>query len=138
MALSNDIRKRIVESWKHKEGSIIAIAQRFKVGSSTVKRLIKLDRNGGDLTKRSHPTGRRSKILPSQHSDLIQLVKEKPDRTAEELRAIWQERTAVQLSRSSMVRALLRCGFTLKKRPSVRRSVTWKKIKKSERFLKVS
>ena len=61
MALSVDLRTRIINSYQNEEGSIREIATRFKVGFVTVWRLLKKYRLTGELLAQS-PPGRKSKI----------------------------------------------------------------------------
>ncbi len=131
MALSSDIRSRIIAAYKSKEGGYQRIADRFSVGICSVRRLVRLERETGDIKCRHHGARKSPKITSEQLSDLVALVKEKPDRTAEELMIEWQKRYQVELSRSSMVRALNRAGLSLKKRPFERSSVILKRTRKS-------
>jgi transposase len=115
MALSKDIRKRLVAASKANEGSVRELAKRFSVGVATLQRLLTRERQTGGIEPKPFAGGARPKIPDSMLPELVALVKEKADRTAEELRMEWQSRKGVTLSRSSMIRAIQRCGLTFKK-----------------------
>jgi transposase len=115
MTLSKDIRERIIAAKKANEGSVRALAKRFSVGVASLQRLITRERKTGSIEPMPYGGGAKPRIPDSRLPELVALVKEKPDRTAEELRIEWQNRTGVSLSRSAMVRALKRCKLTFKK-----------------------
>jgi len=94
-------------------GGYQKIADRFKVGICSVRRLVALKRETGSVTAKPHGGGVKPKIPNERLPDLISLVREKPDRTAEELRSEWQKRYGAKLGRSSVVRALKRSKLSL-------------------------
>ena len=51
-AYSNDFRKKIVEAYQKKEGSLRQLAKRFSVSSSFVWRLVKRFRKSGSVAPR--------------------------------------------------------------------------------------
>jgi len=53
MALSLDLRERIIEAYENGEGSIRELAHRFKVGFATVWRLLKRYRTAGEIAPQS-------------------------------------------------------------------------------------
>lgn len=116
MALSKDLRTRIVAARNAKEGSVRTLAKRFSVGVASTSRLFRLLRETGDVAPRPHGGGAAPKIPDSELPDFVALVRDKPDRTGEELRVEWERLKGVKVSRSVIVRALKRCGFTLKKK----------------------
>ena len=132
-AISLDLRKRLVAAYEAGEGTYLEIAQRFKVGEATVSRLLRRRRERGGVEPSPHAGGNPPHIAASQYPELEKLVAEKPDRTVEELRSLWQARYGVDLSRSAMQRALLKAGLTWKKNASERRSKTARTSKKSEK-----
>jgi transposase len=120
MALSIDIRSRIIAAHEAGEGGYQKIASRFKVGICSVRRLVALKRETGGVEPRQHGGGIEPKIPNNRLPDLISLVQEKPDRTAEELRSEWQKKYGIKLGRSSVIRALRRAKLSLKKNVSRR------------------
>lgn len=132
MALSIDIRRRIVAARKANEGSVRSLAKRFAVGVASVQRLFNLERETGGVETRPHGGGVPLMISDQQLPALISLVEEKPDRTAEELRAEWNKKTGCEVSRSVVVRALKRAKLTLKKNLSGDRVRSRKKQRKAK------
>jgi transposase len=118
MALSIDIRQRVVAAYKANEGGYITLSKRFRVGECSVKRWVALEQETGDVKRRPRGGGNPAKIATESLSKLAELVKEKPDRTNQELADEWNRREGTGLSRSAMVRALKRAGLSLKKSPS--------------------
>jgi transposase len=105
-----ELRRRIVEAYERKEGTYFELAQRFGVGEATVYRLLKLQRERGNV-RPGAPSGVTEEELP----EFVRLVNEFPNATLEQLKEAWVSRTRRQLSRSSIVRALRRAGITRKK-----------------------
>lgn len=121
MALSIDLRERVTASYEAGNGSYEQIADDFGVAVCSVRRWVSLLRKTGSLQKRSAP-GAAPRIPDSQIPQLEQLVAEKPDRTLNELCAIWQEKFGVSISKSAMDRALSRANLTFKKNFSSQRT----------------
>jgi len=109
-SLPMELRRRIVEAYERKEGTYFELAQRFGVGEATVYRLLRLKRERGNVRPNA-PTGVSEEELQS----FVQLTKELPYATLEQLKEAWVSRTGQQLSRSSIVRALQRAGITREK-----------------------
>ena len=110
-----DLRTRIVQAYERKEGGYIKLGRRFSVATSTVRRWVDRMRELGRPLPRKRHTSYLAKIPNKSLPDLQKLVEEKPDRTIEELAVEWTLRTGVELSSSSMGRALQRASLTLKK-----------------------
>lgn len=131
MALSIDLRDRVVAAYEAGNGSYEEIAENFGVAICSVRRWVGLLRETGSVQKRSAP-GAAPLIKDCQLLQLVQLVEEKPDRGLNELCAVWQERFGVKVSKSSMDRALARANITLKKRHFGLRNVRAKVPSKNE------
>ena len=84
MALSKDIRKRIIECYENKEGSIRKLAQRFKTAPSTVWELVRHYRKSGEINHLS-PPGRTPKINAAGLKKIEDFIKKKNDITLAEL-----------------------------------------------------
>lgn len=131
MALSIDLRERVVKAYISNEGGYEAIAERFNIGICSVRRWVALQKETGRLETRPHK-GRQAKIPQQQLPELEALVLEKSDRTTEELKNLWIERKGVSMHASSVLRALKRLGMTVKKRPFGQRNATKSRFKKNE------
>ena len=119
MALSIDLRRRVVAAYKPGECSQEEVAKTFGVGICSVRRWITRTKELGS-PERLQTAGRAPVISDSQLPDLVRLVGEKPDRTLQELCSVWTERFGIKITKSSMDRALSRASLTLKKRLSAR------------------
>jgi len=113
-AYSLDWRQRIVEAYKNQEESVRSCAQRFKVSRSYVQKLLKQDREQGNLAPLPHAGGVPGK-LANQEDLLRQLIAEKNDATLEELCQQIQQRSGISVSQSTLCRFLLRLNLTRKK-----------------------
>jgi transposase len=87
-----------------------AVAEKYSVSESWVRRLKQRRRETGEIEPRPHTGGPKPK-LADQHDVLIELVKEQPDATLEQL----QQRLHVSVSQSTIWRTLGKVGLTLKK-----------------------
>lgn len=120
--LSSDLRQRIVSAYLRGEGTYVAIAERFGVGEASVSRLLARFRVTSKVDPDPHGGGQPARVPVEKYPELKALVAEQADRSVEELRAIWQKRFKVKLSRSAMQRAVLKAGLRWKKNASDRRS----------------
>jgi transposase len=92
------------------------VADRFVVGSATVKRLMALVRETGSVAPRPHGGGNPARIREEELKIVAELVADAPDATVAELAASYTGRTGVHVGRSVMSRALARLGLTRKKK----------------------
>lgn len=116
IAYSTDLRTRIIEAWKAKEGSQRQLAERFKVSLSFVQRVLKRYRQTGQTTAKA----RGATLVPTisgSHLNVVQaLVAEQPDAGLRELCERLQERTGIDVSVSTMHRAVQRQQWRGKKK----------------------
>lgn len=121
-AYSNDLRARVVAAIKN-GGTIKGVALQFSIGSATVYRWVRLNRETGSYVPRPYGGGRRPTLDEAAHQLIWKLVEEKPDRTIAELNQLIAER-GYKTSNSTVSRALLRLGLTFKKKASLPPSAT--------------
>lgn len=114
MALSIDLRKRILESYENKEGSIKVLSKRYKVAISTIWLVIKKYRETGKIEAIS-PTGRKPKLGMNKLKLLEKLIERKPDATLIELGEALAEKTGIKAGTSVLDRACKKLGFRYKK-----------------------
>lgn len=122
--LSSDLRRRIIQAWQTEKLRVPELATRFAVGTATVKRLIRRFRESGSVEPRPHAGGQRPKIPAEKLPRVQRLLEANPDWSIEELTAEYNRQERVEVSRSTMVRAVARLGFTRKKSPSLPRNAT--------------
>lgn len=120
--LDTRVREAIVKS--HAAGFTYAeVAAQLGVGEATVSRILRLHRETASVAPRPRGGGNFSPIQGEVADLFVQIVKDLPDATIDELtEALLQAK--VKTSRSSVVRALDRFGFSRKKRPSSPSSAT--------------
>jgi len=123
MALSLDLRERIIEAYENKEGSIRALAKRFKVGFATIWRLLKRYRNEGDLNPQS-PPGRKSKINKAGLKLIEKLINKNKDITLSELCEALMTQQGIQVSLMAMHRACKRLELHYKENNLSSRTAT--------------
>jgi transposase len=111
-AISEDLRKRILETIQRGDGSLRQIARRFLVSVSFITRLLQLHRSTGSLEPRPHGGGNPAVLSPKNLEQLRELVQKQPDATLEELR----QRLGVSCSLMTLSRALRKLGLPRKKK----------------------
>ena len=110
--LSNDLRQRILDAVDNKEGSRRKLADRFKVNTSTITRLLQLRRQTGSFEPRPHGGGVEPTLDHDALERLGKLVEETPDATLEALKL----KMGISGSRMIICRALQKLGLPLKKK----------------------
>lgn len=105
-AYSIDLRQRIINAYKAKDGSQRELAKRFQVSLSFVKRLISRYQTTGEVKPKSHGGGAKAKITYSDLGQIKQLVEEQPDALLRELCERWEQKHQTRISISTMHRRL--------------------------------
>ena len=129
MALSLDLRRRIVSAYLRGDGTYAELAARFEVGEATISRLLRRHRERGNVERDPRGGGVPQKIPPQLYPQLRKLVAQQPDRTVEQLCHAWRAFGGERLSRSAMMRTLRKAGLTWKKNAFVLRSRTDPKLR---------
>lgn len=114
MALSIDLRERIIEAYENGEGSIRELAKRFKVGFATIWRLLKRYRIEGEIAPQS-PSGRRSKIDKAGLKLMGRLITKNQDITLNELCQALATQRDIHVSLMAVHRACRRLELHYKK-----------------------
>src|SRR2546421_3327629 len=78
-AISEDLRKRILDTIQRGDGSLRQIARRFLVSVSFITRLLQLHRSTGSLEPRPHGGGNPAVLNPEDLEQLRELVQKQPD-----------------------------------------------------------
>lgn len=113
MTLSWDLRKRVLQAWEQGEGTKTAIAARFKVSRTTVRRWIN---EGAHPPERPETRGRPAALDAEAFERLRRLDEKHPDATQTELAEMLAAPDEQPLHRSIIGRALQKMGRTRKKR----------------------
>ena len=119
-AYSLDLRERVVRAVDRGEETQQQIAERFGVGTTFIKDLLKLRRETGTLLPKPHGGGMPAKYTGAALERLQRELAKQPDATLEELR----DRTRVKASIMAVARALDRLGVHRKKSRSGRPNKT--------------
>jgi len=111
---SLDFRQKIVSAYEAGNTSIRKVAERFMVTKRTVQRLIKQNRETGDLTPKK--VGTKKPMSLEAHKEIIeQTVEHHPDWTLRQYCEEIAEKTGVSVSTASMCQFLAKQELTLKK-----------------------
>ncbi|MCB9737930.1 MAG: transposase [Deltaproteobacteria bacterium] len=124
-ALSQDLRKRVVDAYDNGEGSYVQLAERFGIGVATVKRWMWRRRDTGGLEPLFSNNGNKPVFTTPENLELLrQILLQEPDLTYEELAAAWSGASGMEIGRTTTVNAVRKLGFSLKKKPSARSNAT--------------
>jgi transposase len=127
-AFSDDLRRRILQTYEREDISLPALAQRFAVSYDYVKKIRQhqLKTNQMERTPQSR-YGRVSRVTPEVQKQMKGEVREQPDLTLQELQERMHKTQKVHLSRSLLGLWLERLGLRRKKNRSMRKSATRKR-----------
>lgn len=113
---SRDLRQKIVDFYNNGDGSIRQLARRFALSSDCVQRLLKQQRETGSIAPKAYVGGPKP-TLQHQHLQVLQqLVQDDNDATLVQLAERLQQQTQLQVSASTISRALKKLGITRKKK----------------------
>jgi transposase len=115
-AYSNDFRKKILEAYEKKEGSLRKLAKRFSVSFSFVRRLVKRFRKFGIVDPEPHGGGAKPKLDPAYLGILREVSNANKDATLAELSDLFFERTKIRVSGSTIAQKLKRLRISRKKK----------------------
>ncbi len=118
MALSVDLRERVLSAHERREGSQRVLAERFGVAVGTVNGWLRQARAGRRAPLRHR--GGRVALAGAGREDLTAMVAERPDATLAEYAAMLAERAGRRFSPAVLCRALRRAGLRRKKKPCTR------------------
>jgi len=114
-AYSLDLRQKVVAAYERGEATIDEIASLFSVGPTFVKKMLRLHREGQDLSPRPHGGGHTPK-LSDKHLQMIRAeIARNNDVTSEELRQLLRKRSDVEVSQPTISRVLARLNLPRKK-----------------------
>ena len=114
-SLSIDLRQRILAAYHAKEGSQRQLAERFKVSLSFIRDLRRHHRETGSVQPKPHAGGAVAKLGKEQLPIVEALVKAQPDALLTELCERFAGQTGVEVSVSTMQRAVCQLKLSVKK-----------------------
>ena len=113
--LSVDLRQRILTAYEAKEGSQRQLAARFKVSLSFIRDLLRHYRATGTVEPKAHAGGAVAKLGKEQLPIVQSLVQAQPDALLIELCERFAQQTGVEVSVSTMQRAVCQLKLSVKK-----------------------
>jgi transposase len=114
--LSVDLRQRVIAAYQAKEGSQRQLAKRFKVSLSFIRDLTRRYRETSTVEPKPHGGGAVAKLGVPQLPVAKALVEAQGDALLEELCERFAEKTGVNISVSTMHRAIQSLGLSVKKK----------------------
>ncbi len=114
-AYSLDLRQKIVDTYAEGKTSQRQLAKQFRVALSFIEKLLKRHRETGDIAPKKRTEQTPTKLNSEQLTVLEQLVEANNDATLDELRYQLEQKTGVQLGRSTVDRMLTKLNLTVKK-----------------------
>jgi len=115
-AYSLDLRERVIAAARREPRLTQAeLGARFQVSEGTVYNWLRRVRESGSVAATPHGGGRAPRVDAAGAAVLDALVRERNDRTLEELGTLYATRMQVRVTRSALWRALQRLGLRRKK-----------------------
>ena len=111
-----ELRERVIGAMERNKWTIEKTAEFFQIGYATVNRWCRLKRETGAVLRRPRGPGHPSVLDVEKRKFIGKLVEEKSDRTIAELTQLFCEREKVNISASTIGRAIRKQGLTLKKK----------------------
>lgn len=118
--LSIDLRQRILAAYEAKEGSQRQLAERFKVSLSFIRDLMRHHRETGTVQPKPRGRGAVAKLSKEQLPIIAALVKAQPDALLIELCERFAGQTGIEVSVSTMQRAVCQLKLSVKKNSDCR------------------
>ena len=124
-AYSDDLRRKLLEAYQQKEGSLAELAERFRVSASWARGVsATLARTGKMEKPPAGPRGPRSKITADVEKQLREWIAAQSDLTLMEMQARLKQERRLQVSIGRLWGALRAMGLRLKKSHSTPPSKT--------------
>src|SRR5512143_4258473 len=114
-AYSQDLRRKVVDAYAQREGSMRVLARRFKVSLGFVRDLLKRYRTTGELQPKAYRRGAKPKVDEAGEHYLREFIGREPALTLWELSARYERRWGISVSKSAMDQTLRRLKITRKK-----------------------
>ena len=123
-AYSNDLRRRVVETYEGGEHTLADVADLFSVSLATVKNFLRRHRETGSPDALPHAGGRRPAVNEKARQFIREALRQDNDLTLDELRRRLQAKHKQAISRPTMCRLLQTLGLPRKKSRSTPVSAT--------------
>jgi transposase len=123
-AYSLDLRQRVVSAYGAGSVSIKQVAERFSVGETFVKKMLRQKREQGAVKPPAHGGGKQRTLSDKHVQALRQWLRIEPDLTLSELQERMLERKRKVVSVATLGKVLAEEKLTRKKNQSLRRKET--------------
>jgi transposase len=123
-AYSNDLRRRIVETYEGGEHTLAEVADLFQVSLATVKNFLRRQRETGSADALPHAGGRTPALNDKARQFIRESLQQDNDLTLDELRRRLRAKHKQSVSRPTMCRLLQALDLPRKKSRSTLLSVT--------------
>ena len=127
---SNDLRRRLVETYESREHTLAEVADLFSVSLATVKNFLRRNRETGSPDALPHAGGRKPALSEKARLFVREALQQDNDLTLDELRHRLQARHKQTVSRPTLCRLLQGLGLPRKKSRSTPLSATLKESSK--------
>lgn len=114
--LSQDLCKRIYQSYLNKEGTQRILAERYSVSRGTVLRIIKRGKVDSALPVKEWNRGKKPGIPEENLTFIADLIKEKPDIVLKEIQRLYNQKFGTNWSHMPFETALKKLNITRKKK----------------------
>lgn len=118
MALSKDLRKRVVEAYRNGEGSQGELAERFCICRQTVARWDKEFEQEGRLEPKKTKRGPEPALGEDAEKVILQLCKDKPDSYLHEYQSALLKELSIEVTLTTINRKLQQMDLPRKKNGS--------------------
>ncbi len=121
-AYSLDLRERVVAAYEAGQMTIKEVAERFSVGETFVKKMLRQKRQQGAVQPPAHGGGKPRALNEPHLKALRQWLKAEPDLTLQELTEKMWSRKRKRVSRATLGKVLAEEKLTRKKKQSRRQN----------------
>ena len=124
-AYSDDLRRKLLEAYEEKAGSLTELAARFRVSVSWAKTISATRKRTGRMEKPpAGPRGPRSRLTPAVREQLRGWISQQPDLTLMEMRQRLSAELQLSVSMGRLWTVIREMGLRLKKSHSTPPSKT--------------
>jgi transposase len=120
-AYSLDLRQRVVTAYEARQTTLKEVAERFAVGETFVKKMLKQKRSMGAVQAPAHGGGKPRALAEKHLKALRRWLKKEPDLTLRELQEKMLSQKQKSVSIAALGATLQREGLRRKKNQSSRR-----------------
>lgn len=117
---SLDLRERVVAAYEKGGQTIAEVAERFSVGQTFLKKMLRQKRETGSMERLPARAGAKKALKDSHRRFLAKQIKEQPDATLVELQERLQRKKQISVSAATVSRELTGLGLPRKKNRSSR------------------